>query len=66
MVLNSFAELGEVFGVKQRPRKQRVYHCKRCGCEMYRVGETNVYLCPGKNDKNEPCMNRMILPVFAH
>ena len=48
MVLHSFAELGEVFGVKQKQRKPRVYHCKRCGCEMSRVGETNVYICPAR------------------
>ncbi len=66
MVLHSFAELGEVFGIKQKPRKPKVYHCKRCGCEMTRVGQTNVYICPGKSEEDgKPCMNRMILPVPA-
>ena len=66
MVLHSFAELGEVFGIKQKPRKSKVYHCKRCGCEMTRVGQTNVYICPGKSEEDgKPCMNRLILPVPA-
>ena len=64
MVLYSFAELGSVlYGIKPKPRKPKVFHCKRCGCEMSRVGNTNVYVCPGKNSEGNPCMNRMILPV---
>lgn len=63
MVLHSFAELGKVFGIKQKPRKERVYTCRKCGSPMSRVGNTNVYLCNGKNSEGNPCMNRLILPV---
>ena len=63
MVLHSFAELGKAFGIKQKPRRENVYTCRKCGCQMNRVGNTNVYFCPGKNSEGNPCMNRLILPV---
>lgn len=62
MVLNSFAELGTAFGIRQKPRKERVYNCRKCGCQMNRVCD-NVYLCPGKTKEGNPCENRLILPV---
>lgn len=65
MVLHSLSELGKVFGVKPRERKPKIYHCKNCGCQMRRVGETNVYFCPGKNDEGVACQNRYIAPVLS-
>lgn len=63
MVLHSFNELGKVFGVKPRERKPKIYHCKKCGCQMHRVGDTNVYFCTGKNEDGVSCMNRLIAAV---
>lgn len=66
MVLHSFAELGEAFGIASKPRRPRVYHCKKCGSEMTRIEGTNVFFCHGKTDEGEPCTNRMILPSLAN
>jgi len=63
MVLHSLAELGNHFGIERKERKPKVMHCNRCGCEMKRVGETNIFVCPGKNAKGEPCQNRVIRRV---
>ena len=63
MVLNSFSELGAVFHVNPKPRKERVYNCRKCGARMDRVGNSNVYFCTGKNEQGNPCTNRLILPV---
>lgn len=61
MVLHSFAELGGVFGIKPKPRRERPYICRKCGAPMRRVADTNVYFCTGTNDEGNPCTNRLIL-----
>lgn len=65
MVLHSLAELGNYFGIERKERRPKVMHCNRCGCEMRRVGETNIYVCPGKDAKGKPCENRVIRRVFT-
>lgn len=61
MVFHSFQELGAAFGVKTKPRKERTYYCRNCGKALRHVGNSNVYLCDGKDGK--PCNGRYILPV---
>lgn len=65
MVLHSLAELGNYFGIERKERRPKVMHCNRCGCEMKRVGETNIYVCPGKDAKGKPCKNMVIRRVFT-
>ena len=64
MVLQSFAELGGVFGLKPKQKKERTYNCRICGKPLTRIGESNVYLCTGVNKENKPCTGWFIRPVF--
>lgn len=61
MVLNSFIQLGEVFGVKPKPRKQKPFYCRKCGGEMRNVPGTNVMLCENKNSEGNDCGNRVFV-----
>lgn len=63
MVLHSFTELGKSFGIKAKPPREKTITCRKCGNLMSRVGNTNVYICTGKNTEGDSCMNRLILPV---
>lgn len=42
---NSFEELGAAFGLKKKPRKEKLMVCKKCGGFMKHPAGTNVYLC---------------------
>ena len=41
--LHSFAELGKVFGIKPKQRKEKEYTCKVCGGKMKHIN--NVLIC---------------------
>lgn len=54
---NSFAALGAALGVKpeEAPQRPDTKKCFKCGGNMVRVANTNVYVCTGqiKNKKGE-------------
>lgn len=65
--VHSFAELGDIMGVKPKQSKEPCKKvCKKCGAFMDRVPGTNIWVCHGtlkeKNDAGEvirerPCTN---------
>lgn len=65
MHFNSFASLGKYLGIKPAARKEKPVYCRICGCQMDRVGESNVYFCRGKTNEGKPCDNRLIRAVKA-
>lgn len=60
MVFHSFSELGAALGIAPRPRKERVFTCRKCGSPMKRVPGSNVYFCTGTSDEGVQCTNRML------
>lgn len=60
MVFHSFAELGAAMHIAPKPRKERVFNCRKCGAPMRRVTGTNVYFCTGTASDGSPCTNRML------
>lgn len=65
MTLNSLAELGKVFHIQPKPRKEKRFYCRKCGALMEHVKGTNVYLCNGTNSEGEPCTNRLLSKAYA-
>lgn len=56
----SFQELGAALGYQKqgnRPKKEYVMKCRLCGAPMVNTPGTNVWTCPGVNDKGERCPN---------
>lgn len=65
-VLNSFADLGKVWGITPKQQKEpKPRKCFRCGGEMRHIEGTNVFVCTGtkkdKDGKEKQCMNRLIV-----
>ena len=65
MVFTSFADLGKVFGVNPRKRKDKPFYCRKCGAEMKHIPDTNVYLCEGKTSDGVACGNRVLAKFTA-
>lgn len=47
---NSFGDLGRVFGVSQKPKKDKDFHCRKCGGVMRHIPGTNIFLCENEKD----------------
>lgn len=63
---NSFSELAWVFGVRPKAQQEKPVYCRVCGCQMDRVGDSNVYFCHGKTNDGKNCTNRLIKAVSSH
>ena len=69
MTVNSFEELGRVYGLRPRKRREKDFYCKICGGKMKRV--SNVLLCENMvehtddngNKSSKECGNRVILKI---
>lgn len=63
-VFNSFGSLGAAMGITPSVKEDNyTKECKLCGAGMVNVPGTNVWVCPGKNDKGEDCGNRLTARV---
>lgn len=61
---NNFADLGKFMKISPKPKKDApAVKCAICGTVMTNVPGTNVFTCPGKNDKGEPCNRSFCKPV---
>lgn len=47
---NSFVDLGRVFGVSPKERKNKDFHCRKCGGVMRHIPGTNVFVCENEKD----------------
>lgn len=66
MQLYSFNELGKVlYNLAPRQKREKKYFCRKCGAQLKRVGNSNVYLCDHADDNGKVCTGRYIVPVRA-
>ncbi len=59
-VFNSFQDLGKVFGVHPKERKEKPFNCRKCGNPMKHIPGTNVFLCLHVDDNGKECGNRVL------
>lgn len=63
--LHNFIELGKVFGLSPRKRKEKPFVCRKCGEVMKHISGTNVFLCEGKLPDGKECGNRVFTKSIA-
>ena len=64
-VFKSFLELGKSFGVSPKEKKDKPFHCRRCGKVMKHIPGTNVFLCEGRLSDGSECGNKVFTKRIA-